>query len=63
MVHLNLNHAVSIQRTAALMQDFFGLTVSQATVVKAAQTGAGILQATRHPILLRDHAQAKGQYL
>ena len=46
MVHLNQNHAVSIQRTAALMQDFFGLTVSQATVVKAAQTGAQILQPT-----------------
>ena len=46
MVHLNQNHAVSVQRTAALMQDFFGLTVSQATVVKAAQTGAQILQPT-----------------
>ena len=44
MVHLNLNHAVSIQRTAALMQDLFGLSVSQATVVKA--TGAGILLPT-----------------
>jgi transposase len=46
MVHLNLNHAVSVQRTAVLMKDFFGLSVSQATVVKAAQTGAGILQPT-----------------
>jgi transposase len=46
MVHLNLNHAVSVQRTAALMQDFFGLSVSQATVVKAARAGAGILQPT-----------------
>jgi len=46
MVHLNQNHAVSIQRTAALMQDFFGLPVSQATVVKAAQAGAEILQPT-----------------
>jgi transposase len=46
MVHLNLNHAVSVQRTAALMKDFFGLSVSQATVVKAAQTSAGILQPT-----------------
>src|SRR5450830_654151 len=44
MVHLNLNHAVSVQRTAALMQDFFGLSVSQATVVKAAQAGADILR-------------------
>ena len=46
MVHLNLNHAVSIQRTAALMQDFFGLSVSQAMVVKAGVAGAGILQPT-----------------
>jgi transposase len=29
-----------VQRTAALMQDFFGLSVSQATVVKAVQAGA-----------------------
>jgi transposase len=40
MVHLSQNHAVSVQRTAALMQDFFGLSVSQATVVKAVQAGA-----------------------
>jgi len=46
MVHLNLNHAVSIQRTAALVKDFFGLPVSQAAVVKATQTGADILQPT-----------------
>jgi len=46
MVHLNLNHAVSIQRTAALMQDLFGLSVSQAMVVKAGAAGAGILQST-----------------
>ena len=46
MVHLNQNHAVSVQRTAALMKDFFGLSVSQATVLKAAQTGADILQPT-----------------
>ena len=46
MVHLNQNHAVSLQRTAALMDDFFGLQVSQATVVRAAQTGAGILLPT-----------------
>ena len=46
MVHLNLNHAVSIQRTAALMQDLFGMSVSQATVVKAGVVGAGILQPT-----------------
>ena len=46
MVHLNQNHAVSVQRTAALMKDFFGLTVSQAMVVKAGRTGADILQPT-----------------
>ena len=46
MVHLNQNHAVSVHRTAALMKDFFGLSVSQATVLKAAQAGANILQAT-----------------
>jgi transposase len=46
MVHLNQNHAVSVQRTAALMNDFFDLPVSQATVVKAAQMGADILQPT-----------------
>lgn len=46
MVHLNFNHAVSVQRTAALMKDLFGLTVSQATVIKAAVTSAAILQPT-----------------
>lgn len=46
MVHLNLNHAVSVERTAALMKDLFGLSVSQATVVKAGQTGASLLQPT-----------------
>ena len=46
MVHLNQNHAVSVQRTAALMKDLFDLPVSQATVVKAAQVGADLLQPT-----------------
>ncbi len=46
MVHLNQNHAVSVQRTAALMKDFFELTVSQATVLKAVQVGAELLQPT-----------------
>ena len=49
-VHLNQNHAVSVQCTAALMKDFFDLSVSQATVVKAAQAGADILQPTVHDI-------------
>jgi transposase len=46
MMHLNLNHAVSVQRTAALMKDFFGLSVSQATVIKAGVASAAILQPT-----------------
>ena len=46
MVHLNQNHAVSVQRTAALMKDLFGLPVSQATVIKAAIASAAILQPT-----------------
>ena len=46
VVHLNQNHAVSIQRTAALMKDFFALPVSQATVLKATLEGADILQPT-----------------
>jgi transposase len=46
MVHLNQNHAVSVQRTAALMKDLFGLSISQATVVKAGVTSAAILQPT-----------------
>ena len=46
MVNLNLNHAVSVQRTAALMKDLFGLPVSQATVMKAAVASAAILQPT-----------------
>ena len=46
MVHLNQNHAVSVQRTAALMKDLFGLRVGQATVVKASRTGAQILRPT-----------------
>ena len=50
MVHLNLNHAVSVQRTAALMKDFFGLSVSQATVIKAASASAAVLQTTADAI-------------
>lgn len=46
MVHLNLNHAVSVQRTAALVNDFFGLPVSQAAVLQATQTGARFLEPT-----------------
>jgi transposase len=46
MVHLNQNHAVSVHRTAALMSDFFDLSVSQATVLKANEVAAQILQPT-----------------
>lgn len=49
MVHLNQNHAVSVQRTAALMQDFFGLSVGQTTVVKAGLDGAEILRSMCWP--------------
>jgi len=44
MVHLNLNHAVSVSRTAALMEDLFELPVSEATVIKATRTGADLLR-------------------
>ena len=50
MVHLNQNHAVSVQRTAALMKDFFGLPVSQATVIKAGVASAAILKPTADAI-------------
>jgi transposase len=50
MVHLNQNHAVPLKRTAELMEDFFGLPVSQATVVKATLASAEILQPTVHDI-------------
>ncbi|MDP3337340.1 MAG: IS66 family transposase [Rhodoferax sp.] len=50
MMHLNQNHAVSVQRTAALMQDLFGLSVSQATVIKAGVASAAILQPTVNAI-------------
>jgi transposase len=46
MVHLNQNHAVSLQRTAALMGDFFDLPASTATVLKANEVAAQILQPT-----------------
>src|SRR5450830_486077 len=46
MVHLNQNHAVSVQRTAVLMKDLFGLSVSQATVIKAGVDSAVLLQPT-----------------
>lgn len=46
MVHLNQNHAVSVQRTATLMKDLFGMSVSQATVIKATVASADILRPT-----------------
>ena len=50
MVHLNENHAIPLQRTAMLMEDFFGLPVCEATVIKAAIKGAEILQPTVNAI-------------
>ena len=50
MVHLNQNHAVSVQRTAALMNDFFGLALSQATVVKAVHSSGDLLLPTAQAI-------------
>lgn len=50
IVHLNQNHAVSVQRTAALMEDFFGLALSQATVVKVVKSAGGILAPTAQAI-------------
>jgi transposase len=46
MVHLNQNHMVPIKRTASLMEEFFGLPVSQGTVIKASVEAAQRLQPT-----------------
>jgi len=46
MVHLNQNHAVPLQRTAALMEQLFGLPVSQAAVCKAAVAAKEALEPT-----------------
>ena len=46
MVHLNQNHAVALQRTAALMEQLFGLPVSQAAVCKAALAAKQALEPT-----------------
>ena len=46
MVHLNQNHAVPLQRTAALMEQLFGLPVSQAAVCKAALAAKQALEPT-----------------
>jgi transposase len=46
----NQNHAVSVQRISELMKDFFGLALSQATVVKAVQIGGDVLAPTAQAI-------------
>jgi transposase len=46
MVHLNQNHAISQKRTAMVMGEIFDMPVSQATVVKASDSCAKILQPT-----------------
>jgi transposase len=50
MVHLNQNHAVSVQRTSELMNDLFGLALSQATVMRAVQSAGGLLAPTAQAI-------------
>ena len=46
MVHLTQHHMLPLQRTAELIGDFFGLNVSQATVLKTVDEGAGQLIST-----------------
>ena len=46
MVHLTQNHMVSVNRTAGLMGELFGLEVSEATVLAAVQEAAQELQET-----------------
>jgi transposase len=46
MVHLNQHHMVPLQRTATLMGEFFGLSVSEATVLKASLDAAQRLTPT-----------------
>jgi transposase len=46
MVHLNQHHLVPIKRTSELMQELFGLSVSQATVYKAALAAKTLLEPT-----------------
>lgn len=46
MVHLTHHHMMPVQRTAALMGDFFGLAVSEATVLAASEDARVRLQPT-----------------
>lgn len=46
MVHMSQHHMLPAQRTAALMGDFFGLPVSDATVLSAVQQAAERLRPT-----------------
>lgn len=45
-VHLNQHHLVPLARTAALMQDLYGVNLSQASIQSFAQEAALALQAT-----------------
>jgi transposase len=45
-VHLTHHHMMPVQRTAALMGDFFGLPMAEATVLAACEEARGRLQAT-----------------
>jgi transposase len=44
MVHLNHHHMLPVQRTAELINDLFGLRVSQATVISAGEEAAEMLR-------------------
>jgi len=46
MVYLNQHHMVPVQRTAGLMNELFGLPVSQATVIKASIDAQARLEPT-----------------
>ena len=44
VVHLTHHHMMPVQRTAALMEDFFGLSMSEATVLAASEEARSLLQ-------------------
>ena len=44
VVHLTHHHMMPLQRTAALMEDFFGLSMSEATVLAASEEARRLLQ-------------------
>jgi transposase len=44
VVHLTHHHMMPVQRTAALMEDFFGLSMAEATVLAASEEARRLLQ-------------------